>query len=527
MARIEYDYVTKWVDEGIRLRTEKAVTLNQWHHVALTYTGSRWASGVKIYVDGEDQTLEILLDDVNSQGAVKREPLRIGAGGGPENRFHGRIDDVRIYQRALSAAETGILADLTPVTAIAAMPEDRRTAAQADKIRDYFLDHALPARIAEARTRLMDAQAKRDAFHQSLPTVMVMEEMPAPRETHLLIRGMYDKPGEVVTPKLPAALVSSADAYPPNRLGLARWLVDPSNPLTARVTVNRFWQIYFGAGIVKTTEDFGSQGEPPSHPDLLDWLATEFVRTGWDVKALQKTIVMSATYRQASRLSPDLLAKDPDNRLLARGPNLRLSADIVRDQALAIAGLLVNRIGGPSVKPYQPEGLWNEIGGGGAYVQDHGDNLYRRSLYTFWRRTIPPPSMANFDASARENHVVRPVVTNTPLQALDLMNDVAYVEAARVFAQRVIRQGGKTPPERIAYAFRLATARRPKEAESEILLDAFRQNLDRFTVEPDAALKYVSYGEYPRDAGLDVSELAAYTSVTSLILNLNETVMKE
>ena len=526
-GKIEYDYVTKWVDEGIRLRTEKTITLDQWHHVALTYTGSRWASGVKIYVDGEDQKLEILLDDFNSQGAVKREPLRIGAGGGPENRFHGSIDEVRIYKRALSPAEAGILADLTPVTVISALAEDKRTAAQSNKIRDYFLEHALPSNIAEARTRLMDAQAKRDAYYQSLPTVMVMEEMPVPRETHVLIRGMYDKPGEVVTPMLPAVLTSSPNAYPPNRLGLARWLADPSNPLMARVTVNRFWQMYFGTGIVKTTEDFGSQGEPPSHPNLLDWLATEFVRTGWDVKALQKTIVMSATYRQSSRVSPDLLAKDPDNRLLARGPSMRLSADMVRDQALAIAGLLVNKIGGPSAKPYQPDGLWNEIGGGGGYVQDHGDNLYRRSLYTFWRRTIPPPSMANFDASAREYHIVRPVITNTPLQALDLMNDVAYVEAARVFAQRVIKEGGKTAPERIAYAFRVATARLPKPAESAILLDAFRQNLDQFKSKPDAALKYVSYGEYPRDASVDVSELAAYTSVTSLILNLNETVMKE
>jgi len=293
------------------------------------------------------------------------------------------------------------------------------------------------------------------------------------------------------------------------------------------VTVNRFWQMYFGTGIVKTSEDFGSQGEPPSHPELLDWLATEFRRTGWDVKALQKTIVMSATYRQSSRLSPELLAKDPENRLLARGPNVRLSADIVRDQALAIAGLLTTRIGGPSVKPYQPEGLWNEVGGGSAYVQDHGDNLYRRSLYTFWRRSIPPPSMANFDASARENHMVRPVVTNTPLQALDLMNDVAYVEAARVFAQRVIKEGGKTPPERLAYAFRVATARRPKPAEAAILLSAFRQNEDRFTSKPEAAEKYVSAGEYPRDQGADTIELAAYTSVTSLILNLHETVMKE
>jgi hypothetical protein len=526
-GRIEYDYVTKWVDEGIRLRTQKPITLNQWHHVALTYSGSRWASGVKIYVDGEDQVLEILLDDVNSQGAVKREPLRIGAGGGPDNRFRGSLDDVRIYNRAVSPAEAGILADLTPVNAIAALPEDTRTAAQAAKIRDYFLEHALPANLAEARTRLTEAQARRDSFYQSLPTVMVMEEMPTPRETHILIRGMYDRPGEVVTPTLPSALVSSQTAYPPNRLGLARWLVDPSNPLMARVTVNRFWQMYFSVGIVKTAEDFGSQGEVPSHPELLDWLATEFVRTGWDVKAFQKTIVMSATYRQASRTSPELRAKDPDNRLLARGPSVRLSADIVRDQALAVAGLLVNKTGGRSVKPYQPEGLWNEIGGGGAYVQDHGDDLYRRSLYTFWRRTIPPPSMANFDASARESHMVRPVLTNTPLQALDLMNDVTFVEAARVFAERVMKEGGTAPSDRIAYAFRAATARLPKATEAAVLEDAFLENLELFTAKPDAALKYVSHGEFARDARLDVSELAAYTSVTSLILNLNEVVMKE
>ena len=526
-GRIEYDYVTKWVDEGIRLRTKKTISLNEWHHVALTYTGSRWASGVRIYVDGEDQALEIMLDDVNSQGAVKREPLRIGAGGGPDNRFRGSLDDVRVYNRALSPAEAGMLADLTTVTDIAAMPEDKRSAAQADKIRDYFLEHALPVNLAEARNHLADAQTKRDTFYQSLPTVMVMEEMPTPRETHLLIRGMYDRPGEVVTPKLPASLTSSPTAFPPNRLGLARWLVEPSNPLMARVTANRFWQMYFSTGIVKTAEDFGSQGEVPSHPELLDWLATEFVRTGWDVKALQKTIVTSATYRQSSHASSELRSKDPDNRLLARGPSARLSADVVRDQALAVSGLLVNKIGGASVKPYQPEGLWNEIGGGGAYVQDHGDNLYRRSLYTFWRRSIPPPSMANFDASARESHMVRPVLTNTPLQALDLMNDVTFVEAARVFAERVMKEGGTSPSERIAYAFRMATARAPKRAEAAVLEDAFVDNLELFKSKPDAALKYVSHGEYQRDAKLNVSELAAYTSVTSLILNLNEVVMKE
>ena len=250
------------------------------------------------------------------------------------------------------------------------------------------------------------------------------------------------------------------------------------------------------------------------------------MRTGWNVKALQKTIVMSATYRQASRISPDLLAKDPENRLLARGPNVRLSGEIVRDQALALAGLLVEKVGGPSVKPYQPEGLWTELGTGAGYVQDHGDDLYRRSLYVFTKRTVPPPSLANFDASSREAHVVKPVVTNTPLQALNLMNDVAFLEAARVFAQRVMKEGGANPLARMGYAFRLATARAPKQEESAILADAFSQNLEVFRKAPDAALKYVSYGEYPRDPGLDVSELAAYTSVTSLILNLNETVMK-
>ena len=279
-------------------------------------------------------------------------------------------------------------------------------------------------------------------------------------------------------------------------------------------------------GIVKTAEDFGSQGDAPSHPELLDWLATEFLRTGWDVKGLQKTIVMSATYRQASGASEDMLAKDPENRLLARGSNIRLTANVIRDQVLAVAGLLVDKIGGPSVKAYQPEGLWSEVGSG-KYEQDHGDALYRRSLYLYWKRTVPPPAMANFDASSREAHVVKPVVTNTPLQALNLMNDVTFVESARVMAQRVMKQGGVTPPDRITYAFRLATARQPKPAESEILLNAYTRNLERFKAEPDEALKYVSHGEYPRDVELETSELAAYTTVTSLILNLNELVMRK
>jgi hypothetical protein len=528
-GKLAYDYVTKWADESIQVETEQTIGLNRWHHVALTYGGSRWADSVKIYVDGQEAKLKILFNDENGYGGPKREPLRIGAGGGPENRFHGSIDEVRVYNRGLSADEVGMLANVTPVNEIAAIPEAKRTPAQANTVREYFLEHGAPATIQQTRTQLFDAQARRDSFHRDvIPTVMVMQEMSPPRETHLLVRGQYDKPGEVVTPKIPAALMTTKTTYPPNRLGLAKWLVDPANPLMSRVTVNRFWQQYFGIGIVKSAEDFGSQGEAPSHPELLDWLATEFMRTGWNVKALQKTIVMSATYRQASNANDDLLERDPQNRLLSHGPNVRLSAEIVRDQALAAAGLLTHKVGGPSVKPYQPDGLWSEIGGGAAYIQDHGPDLYRRSVYTFWKRTVPPPTMANFDASARESCVVRPGSTNTPLQALDLMNNVTYVEAARVLAQRMMKEGGATPAERIAFGYKVVTMRKPTEAENSVLLDSFRYGLDMFQTDAASAQKFVSNtGEAPLEQSLDVSQLAAYTNVASLILNLNRTVMKE
>src|SRR5204863_7051197 len=254
---------------------------------------------------------------------------------------------------------------------------------------------------------------------------------PSPRDTHVLLRGAYDRPGEKVEPGVPAVLPPLPADAPPNRLGLARWIATPSNPLAARVAVNRFWQNAFGVGLVKTVEDFGSQGEWPSNPELLDWLAAEFVRTGWDMKALQKTIVMSATYRQSSKVTPELLQKDPDNRLLARGPRLRLGPDVIRDQALATSGLLVQKVGGPSVKPYQPPGLWQELAGGKGYEPDKGDGLYRRSLYTYWKRTVAPPFMMNFDSPSRETCTVRETRTNTPLQALNLMNDETFLEASR------------------------------------------------------------------------------------------------
>jgi hypothetical protein len=317
---------------------------------------------------------------------------------------------------------------------------------------------------------------------------------------------------------VPAALPPLKHDAANNRLALARWIVDPSNPLTARVAVNRYWQMYFATGIVKTVEDFGSQGEWPGNPELLDWLATEFVRTGWDVKAMQKTIVMSAAYRQSSKAAPELLQRDPENRLIARGPRFRLPAEAVRDQALAVSGLLVEKLGGPSVKPYQPAGLWEELSGGEGYRQDHGAALYRRSLYTFWKRASPPPMMASFDSAGREACTVRETRTNTPLQALDLMNDVTFVEAARALAQRMMKNGG------IDFGFRLATARFPTEHERSVLHSLYLYNLDRYQTNPEAALKLLSQGESPRDTSLDPNQLAAWTNVASLILNLDETV---
>jgi hypothetical protein len=378
-----------------------------------------------------------------------------------------------------------------------------------------------------ARKNVLDLREQRDRIADSFPTVMVMRDSAVPRETHVLARGAYDRPGEKVEPGVPGVLPPLPAGVPSNRLALARWLVDRANPLTARVAVNRLWQMFFGVGLVKTVEDFGSQGEWPSNPELLDWLATEFVSNGWDVKALQKTIVMSATYRQSSKVTPELIAKDPENRMMARGPRVRLSAEMVRDQALVVSGLLVDKIGGPSVKPYQPAGLWKELSGGDDYKPDHGDGLYRRSLYTFWKRTSPPPMMMNFDAAGREACVVRESRTNTPLQSLNLMNDVTYLEAARKMAERMMREGGSTPEERIGYGFELATARRPGEREREILLGSFGYHRDRFQSDTASAAQYLAQGEAARDQKLDARELAAYAAVASLILNLDAAVTKD
>jgi hypothetical protein len=361
---------------------------------------------------------------------------------------------------------------------------------------------------------------------------MVMQDMAEPRATFVLARGQYDRPGTQVKPGVPASLPRFDDAEPGNRIGLARWLVQPNHPLTSRVAVNRFWRMSFGIGLVKTAEDFGIQGAWPSHPALLDWLATEFVRTRWDVKALQKLIVTSATYRQASKHRPDLAERDPENRLLGRGARFRMPAEMLRDNALFISGLLHEQIGGPSVKPYQPPGLWKDVSvgndsySGGDYKQDDGPGLYRRSVYTHWKRTCPPPSLNIFDAPEREFCTVRRSLTNTPLQALILWNDPTYVEAARMLAQRVILEAGAASKDRLNHAFQLATARIPGEAERAALEEVLAWQWQHFRQSPEEASQLLAVGVSRPDDRIDPAELASWTIVASMILTLDETITK-
>ena len=424
--------------------------------------------------------------------------------------------------------------DALPLDVAAALAVDpaRRTPEHTEVLAAHFR-RADPA-LASAWKQYISLRRQATEAAASGTPVMVMQELNPRRDTYLLKRGLYDQPDKTqkLDPGVPAAISSANSPAPRNRLELARWLVGIDNPLTARVTVNRFWQSLFGVGLVKTSEDFGLQGEWPSHPELLDWLATDFVKSGWDVKALHKRIVTSATYRQSSKVTPALRERDPDNRLLARGSRYRLDAHGVRDNALAIGGLLVDKIGGAPVKPYQPPGLWEELSFNNKttideYKQDHGDALYRRTMYTFWKRTVPPPALAIFDAAGREACTVRLGRTNTPLQALNLLNDVVYVEAARKLGERMIREGGTTPARRVSYGFRLATARKPDAAEQASLEKAFARYAERFKKDPEAAKSLLKVGELPAEASLDPVELATYATMGNVLLNLDETLTKE
>ncbi len=523
-GKVRVSLTKRWLDDALRVETVAAVKVEKWQHVAVTYDGSRLAASVKVFVDGVEQKSKVLLDELN-QTFQNKEPLRIGTAGGKDNRFAGVIGEVRAYGRVLEPSEVALLAVPTSIFGILTKRPADRTPPESKKLRAYYLETAAPPDASKAFRALRALREERAKLWDAVPTVMVMEELPKPRDAFVLLRGEYDKRGAKVGPGVPASLSALPKDVPNNRLGLAKWLASAENPLTARVAVNRMWQLHFGKGLVRTAEDFGTQGEFPSHPELLDWLATEFARD-WDVKRMHKLIVTSATYRQSSRVTKPLLERDPDNRLLARGPRLRLSAEMLRDQALFASGLLVEKQGGPSVKPYQPAGLWNELSGTGDYTPDTGENLYRRSLYTYWKRTVAPPTLGIFDTAMRETCWVRETRTNTPLQALTLLNDITYVEAARVLAQRVMKEEA-TPEKRLARAFHHLTARAPTDAEAKVLRAAFERQLAAFQKNPDAAAKLLRVGESKSDPERVGAELAAYASVCSLIMNLDETVTKE
>ena len=524
-GRVRVEFTMRHTDLSMRVETKRTLAPGAWHHVALTFGGKLPShESLTIWVDGEAWPFEVEWDDLKWPIAYRAYPVRIGAAAG--RRFTGTIDEVRLYGRALDAGEIAALGVRKSLREIATAPASKRSPAEALKLRTAFLERGAPEELRKARFAAEEAERQRAAFTASIPTVMVMREASEPRQAYVLKRGAYDAHGEPVAPGVPSALPPLPEGVEPDRLALARWLVDPKNPLPARVTVNRFWQMFFGRGIVKTVEDFGSQGEWPTHPDLLDWLAVEFVDSGWDVQRLLKTIVMSNTYRQSSRTSPKLLERDPENTLLARGPRLRLPAQAIRDQALAASGLLNSELGGPPVKPYQPPGLWEEVSSS-SYAPDEGEDLYRRGLYTYWKRTIAPPAMTAFDASDREVCTVRQTRTNTPLQALNLMNDVTYLEAARKLAERMMHEAGPTPQARIERGFRLATARKPEEGEVRALAALYEQLLEDYRGDSLEAERYLAQGESPRDETLNVAELASYSGVASLILNLDETITKE
>jgi len=528
-GKVYVHIINTWDSNAIRLNTKTPIKPNQWTHLMMTYDGSSKAEGVRIYVNGQPAATEITHNSLS--GSIKtNKPLRIGRRN-PGAPYYGLIDDVRIYQRQLTEAEVALIAGSNPIQQIVALPAEERTAAQKDMLREFFLSQHDPE-YKQLTQKLAGVRSEKAKLESSLPETMVMGDKPQRLTTYVLTRGEYDKPdkSQEVQPAVPDALPPLPKDAPQNRLGFARWLVDRDHPLTARVTVNRFWQQLFGTGIVKTSEDFGSQGQWPSHPKLLDWLAVEFMESGWDVKHMMKRMVMSHTYRQSAKVTPELLANDKDNRLLARGPRYRMDAEMIRDSALFVSGLLVEKVGGPSVRPYQPDGLWKAVGYSGSntvkFTQDHGESLYRRSMYIFWKRTAPPPAMQIFDAPSREYCVARRERTNTPSAALVLMNDIQFVEAARNFAQRLLHAQPQTVDEKLILGFRMTTARRPTEQELTVLRSLYTTMLAEFQADREGAQALTSMGESPRDNQLDVAEFAAWTIVASSLLNLDETVTK-
>jgi len=513
-----------WPGSAIKIRSTRTIPRDEWIHIVATYDGSGKAAGMALYLNGENADVDIIRDHLTKDITYGGEPnLAIGYRFRDNGFKEGEVDDFAVFDRRLTPLEANHLAGRKDfIDALAAPTSSDK---HHEKLRDYFL-----ATKSEAwKKEWKELSALRDQKRRLLapiPEMMVMEELSTPKPAHLLVRGNYDQPGDPVTADTPKALPPFPANASRNRLGLADWLLARENPLLARVTVNRYWQLLFGKGIVETVDNFGLQGSPPTHPELLDWLANDFVDNGWDVKRLLKQMVLSESYRQDSRANAWAHEHDVDNRWLSHASSRILSAEMMRDQSLSVSGLLAVKLGGPSVKPYQPDGLWSIAMGNPKYEQSHGPDLYRRSLYTYWKKTVPPPSMMTLDAADRSYCTVRRQSTNTPLQSLVLLNDPQFVEAARVFAERALKEGGSSRQDQLTWLFRSGTARRPSETELAVLLTSFDEQQKLFSSDLESAKQLLKVGEKNVEAMLDPAEVAAMTVLAQTILNHDDAIRR-
>jgi len=516
-----------WPGNSLKVVSRAQVPLKKWTHLAITYDGSSRANGIHIYLDGALVEHDVIRDGLAKDITYEAgEPdLAIGFRFRDNGFKGGKVDELQVFDQELTALEVERLAGVESWKETWRTEAAKLTSAQREPLKTYYLARldSVVKRESDALRKLRSEQSR---LINPIPEAMVMRELATPKPAFILKRGAYDAPGDPVSPDTPAALPPFPSDQPRNRLGLARWLLSPEHPLTARVTVNRLWQLMFGTGIVETSDNFGSQGAQPTHPELLDWLAFRLLDSGWDVKGMLRLIATSATYRQTSRGPLELLKRDPANTLLARGPARRLTAEMLRDQALATSGLLTEWSGGPAVKPYQPEGIWEVTMGGARYVPSKGPDLYRRSLYTFWKRTVPHPAMVVFDAAERNVCVVRRQSTSTPLQALTLLNDTQVVEAARHLAERMLKEGGDSDAQRVSWLFRLLTGREPVDRERTVLVALLTEQRTLYQLDPEAARQLLAVGESPHDPAFRPAEVAAGAILAEAILNHDEAVFR-
>jgi hypothetical protein len=523
--------VGKWPEDGLKVSTtDQAGKPDQWRHIAVTYDGSGKAKGVNIYVNGRLRKTKVENDKL--KGSIKtKQPLMVGRRGGGGEVFTGAVQDVRLYSSVLSAKQVLAISETPDLRVILAKTVASRSAEEKQRLLAFFStgdpqSNELSAKVAALETEKTEIQKRSPVTH------IQMEKAGSVPMARLLNRGQYDQPKDELKAGVYSALNPMPAGAPMNRLGLGQWLVAKENPLTARVTVNRFWQEIFGTGLVKSVEDFGIMSEPASHPALLDWLAVDFRDNGWDVKRLMRQLVTSETYKQSSSVAdaPEKLERDRDNRLLSRGPRYRMDAEMVRDYALAASGLLSPKIGGPSVRPYQPPGVWEAVAmpgsDTGVYKRDTGESLYRRSMYTFWKRSAPPASLEVFNAPSRESCTVRRERTNTPLQALVTLNDPQYVEAARNLAQLAMKAGKDDSTAILDFMARRVLCRPLRPAEVPILTASHTSLLALYTQTPADAASLLTFGESKADPALPPAQLAAWTMVANELLNLDEVINK-